>query len=117
MPKEEHHYYVYILANRSRTLYTGVTNQLVRRIEAHRDGSGSAFTNRYSIHRLVYFEHFTDIRMAIRREKQIKGWLRVKKATLIEQKNPTWEDLYPTLFVRLPVPQYQEPGVKKSSEG
>jgi len=67
---------------------------------------------------LVYFEHFTDIRMAIRREKQVKGWLAAgKKVALIEQKNPTWEDLYPGLFVRLPVPQYQESAVEKSSEG
>jgi len=117
VPKEEHHYYVYILANQSRTLYTGVTNQLVRRVEAHRDGSGSAFTSRYNIHRLVCFEHFTDIRMAIRREKQIKGWLRARKIALIEQKNPSWEDLYPSLFIRCPVPQYQEPATEKSSEG
>jgi len=116
VPKEGHHYYVYILANSSRTLYIGVTNQLPRRVEAHRDGSGSAFTSRYNIHRLVYFEHFIDIRMAIRREKQIKGWLRAKKVALIEQKNPTWEDRYPGLFVRPPVPKYQEPAVEKSSE-
>jgi len=100
VPKDEHHYYVYILASRSRTLYIGLRinwSATLKRIVM----APSAFTSRYNIHRLVYFEHFTDIRMAIRREKQIKGWLRAKKVALIEQKNPTWEDRYPGLFVRL----------------
>jgi putative endonuclease len=86
-------YYVYIMTNRSRTLYTGVTNDLQRRVYQHKHGMGSRFTSKYNIHRLAYFEVFADIRDAIAREKQIKGWLRAKKVALIESMNPTWEDL------------------------
>ena len=86
-------YYVYIVASRSRTLYTGVTNDLVRRIGQHREGSISGFTKTYHIHRLVHVEPFGNVRGAIAREKQIKGWLRTKKIALIEATNPTWEDL------------------------
>ncbi len=91
---EEHHYYVYILSSRSRTLYVGVTNKLLRRVEEHRDGVFDGFTSKYRIHRLVYFEPFKYIGNAIAREKAIKGWLRIKKVALIEAENPTWEDLY-----------------------
>jgi putative endonuclease len=86
-------YYVYIMASRSRTLYTGVTNNLERRVLEHRSRSAPGFTCRYRIERLVYCEVFSDIRMAIRREKQIKGWLRQKKLALINSMNPTWIDL------------------------
>ena len=90
-------YYVYILASRSRTLYTGVTNSLARRIIEHRQGGVPGFTSRYRIFRLVHFEVFGDIRAAIKREKEIKGWLRKKKIELIERDNPTWEDLASSL--------------------
>ncbi|MBI4480703.1 MAG: GIY-YIG nuclease family protein [Acidobacteria bacterium] len=86
-------YHVYILASRSRTLYTGVTNNLARRVSEHRQGLIPGFTRQYRIHRLVYFEPYQDVRAAIRREKQIKGWLRAKKIALIEEHNPTWDDL------------------------
>jgi putative endonuclease len=86
-------YYVYTMASRSRTLYTGVTNDLERRVWEHRSKSVPGFTGRYRIERLVYCEVFTDVRMAIRREKQIKGWLRQKKLALISSMNPTWIDL------------------------
>ncbi len=86
-------YYVYILASRSRTLYTGVTNDLERRIMQHRQGLASTFTAQYKISRLVHFEVLTDIHVAIDREKQIKAWRREKKIRLIENKNPTWTDL------------------------
>ena len=86
-------YYVYIMTNRSRTLYTGVTNDLARRVYAHKHKLFPGFTNKYNINRLVYYEEFPDIREAITREKQIKGWLRSKKITLIESMNPTWDDL------------------------
>ncbi len=99
---EERLYYVYILASRSRILYTGITNHLVRRIQEHRDGLGPGFTSRYRIHRLVYFEMFHDVRAAIAREKQIKGWGRPKKVVLIEQRNPTWEDLADRFFTSFP---------------
>ena len=71
----------------------GVTNDLVRRVSAHKRKQTPAFTSRYNISRLVYFEETNDAREAIAREKQIKGWLRKKKIALIESVNPTWEDL------------------------
>ena len=86
-------YYVYILASRSRNLYTGVTNDLLRRMVEHRDGLVPGFTSQYRIFRLVHFEIFGDIRLAIAREKEIKGWRREKKLWLIERDNPTWEVL------------------------
>lgn len=86
-------YFVYILASRSRNLYTGVTNNLQRRISEHREGLIPGFTSKYNIFRLVHFEMFADIRYAIAREKEIKAWRREKKIWLIERHNPTWEDL------------------------
>ena len=86
-------YYVYILANRAKTLYTGVTNDLVRRVVEHKSGSVPGFTRKYRIDRLVYFEETGRIEDAIAREKQIKGWLRSRKIALIEEFNPEWEDL------------------------
>ncbi|HEV2498349.1 MAG TPA: GIY-YIG nuclease family protein [Terriglobia bacterium] len=86
-------YFVYIMSSKSRTLYTGVTNNLMRRVYQHKHGILPGFTSSYRITRLVYIEETGDIRAAICREKQIKGWLRAKKIALIESCNPTWEDL------------------------
>ena len=86
-------YYVYILASRSRNLYTGVTSSLMRRIQEHREGRVPGFTTRYRIHRLVYVESFRDVHEAIGREKEIKSWRREKRVKLIERQNPTWRDL------------------------
>jgi putative endonuclease len=86
-------YYVYILANRSRTLYVGVTNDVVRRVAQHRAGIGSRFARRYAIRRLVVVECTPRIRDAITREKQIKSWTRAKRLALIEEHNPDWIDL------------------------
>jgi len=86
-------YYVYIMANRSRTLYTGVTNDLERRVYEHKQGIGSRFTSKYRIKHLVYCESCANAQDAITREKQIKGWLRAKKIALIESANPQWKDL------------------------
>jgi putative endonuclease len=86
-------YYVYIMASRSRVLYIGVTNDLARRVNEHRQGATPGFTSRYRVTRLVYFEEFADIRAAIAREKVIKGWRRSRKISLVEKRNPTWEDL------------------------
>ena len=86
-------YYVYILASRSRNLYTGVTNSLRRRIIEHREGRVPGFTTRYRILRLVHYEVFRDIRLAIAREKEIKGWGHKKKLRLIQRTNRTWQDL------------------------
>jgi putative endonuclease len=86
-------YYVYIMTNKSRTLYTGVTNDLMRRVYEHKNKLLEGFTSKYSIQYLVYYEATSSIDSAIRREKQIKGWLRAKKIALIESTNPEWEDL------------------------
>ena len=86
-------YYVYIMTNASHTLYTGVTNDLQRRVHEHKSGIGSVFTEKYRITRLVYYEAYNDIRNAIAREKQIKGWRRSKKVVLIESQNPEWRDI------------------------
>ena len=87
------HYYVYILANRSKMLYTGVTNNLQRRLSEHKQHLGTGFTSKYHVTRLVYFEETSDVRAAIEREKCIKGWLGAKKVALIESCNPDWRDL------------------------
>ncbi len=93
-------YYVYILASRRNgTLYVGVTNDLVRRVHEHREGLGSAFTRKYRVALLVYFESTTDITAAIEREKELKRWNRKWKLALIERDNPTWRDLYPEIAV------------------
>lgn len=86
-------YFVYIMTNRSRTLYTGVTNDLERRVEEHRIKLVPGFTSKYNITQLVYWEEYKDVRAAIAREKEIKGWLRSKKIALIESLNPHWDDL------------------------
>ena len=86
-------YSVYILTNRSKTLYVGVTNDLSRRVWEHKQGKGSEFCRRYKIDRLVYYESFDEVIRAINREKQIKGLLRIKKIQLIVGMNPTWRDL------------------------
>jgi len=84
--------YTYIMASRSRVLYTGVTNDLDRRVTEHKQGV-TGFTSKYRVTRLVYYETFGDIRHAIAREKEIKGWNRLRKVRLIESRNPTWRDL------------------------
>lgn len=86
-------YYVYIMANRSRRLYTGISNDLVRRVYQHKHHLVAGFTKRYNIDRLVYYESTESVESAILREKQIKGWLRSKKIALIESMNPEWKDL------------------------
>ena len=86
-------YHVYIMTNKTRTLYTGVTSALRFRVNQHKEKVFPGFTSKYKIFKLVYFEEFADIRDAITREKQIKGMLRSKKITLIESMNPEWKDL------------------------
>ena len=89
----EHRYFVYILASKSRRIYTGVTGDLFRRVMQHKRGEIAGFTHRYKINRLVYYQEFQYVNNAIRREKVVKGWLRAKKIALIERENPTWDDL------------------------
>ncbi len=86
-------YYVYILTNRSKTLYTGVTNDLIRRVYEHKQKLIPGFTQKYNIDKLAYYDETVDVTAAIAREKQIKGWLRAKKIALIESMNPEWHDL------------------------
>ena len=86
-------YYVYILTSSTGTLYTGVTNDLFRRVYEHKQKLVEGFTKKYNIDRLVYYEETHDVNSALLREKQIKGWLRKKKIALIQSLNPKWEDL------------------------
>ena len=86
-------YYVYIMTNKSGTLYTGMTNDIRRRVSEHKQGMVEGFTKKYNISRLVYYEPFSSVRDAIAAEKRIKGWLRSKKIALIESANPDWRDL------------------------
>ena len=88
-------YYVYIMTNaHNAVLYTGVTNDLARRVYEHKNGLGSAFVRKYNVHKLVYYEQGNDIYFTIAREKQIKGGSRKKKIDLINNMNPEWKDLY-----------------------
>jgi putative endonuclease len=93
MPQGEYHFYVYILASRSRSLYVGFTNDIRFRIKQHREKRLGSHTAKYNIGRLVYYEHFTYVLNAIAREKELKDWNRPRKIALIEQDNRTWEDL------------------------
>jgi putative endonuclease len=86
-------YYVYILSNEAKTLYIGVTNNLERRMYEHKNKLITGFTKKYNLTKLVYYETTDDIWNAIYREKQLKGWLRIKKILLIEENNPGWDDL------------------------
>ena len=93
-------YYVYILTNNHRSvLYTGVTNDLIRRVYEHKNHlDKNSFTARYNVENLVYYESTSDVESAIAREKQIKGWNRKRKEKLVEKKNPNWIDIYSSLL-------------------
>ena len=86
-------YFVYIMTNRSKTLYTGVTNNLERRVYEHKNKLVAGFTSKYNITKLVYYEETSNVHAALAREKQIKGWRRAKKSALIEAENPEWKDI------------------------
>ena len=86
-------YYVYVMTNGVRTLYIGVTNDLMRRVFEHRQKLVEGFTKKYNITMLVYYETTSDVHAAIAREKQLKSWRRSKKIALIESSNPQWKDL------------------------
>src|SRR5688500_13036708 len=92
-------YYVYIMTNRSRALYTGVTNNLKRRVYEHKNKLIEGFTSKYNIQYLVYYESTSSIHAALAREKQIKGWRRARKIALIDSMNPEWKDLSEEWFV------------------
>ena len=86
-------YYVYIMASKTRVIYTGMTNDLERRVYVHKHGLLPGFSRKYRCKRLVFFEDSPDVNAAIQREKQIKDWNRGKKVALIESLNPQWDDL------------------------
>ena len=94
-------YYVYILSNTTNsTIYTGVTNDLIKRVYEHKNKlDPHSFTARYHIHKLVYYEETSDVRAAIEREKQIKSWSRTRKNQLVDAMNPRWEDLYGNILL------------------
>ena len=92
-------YYVYILTNwNNEVMYIGVTNDLARRIYEHKNKLVKGFTSRYNVNKLVYYEYTSDVKAAIEREKQLKGWIRKRKNELVEQLNPQWNDLSEELF-------------------
>ena len=93
-------YYVYILTNKNKNvLYTGITNDLIRRVYEHKQHfDKNSFTSKYNVTNLAYFEKTTDVKAAIEREKQIKSWSRMNKFFLIKEKNPAFEDLYGSLL-------------------
>ena len=93
MGRREYRFYTYILGSLSGTLYIGMTNNLIRRTWQHKQHEIAGFTARHGVDRLLYFESFDDVRTAINREKQLKGWTRQKKIALIEARNPSWIDL------------------------
>jgi len=90
---QKNQYYVYIMTNKSGTLYVGLTNNLKKRVFEHKSKLVEGFTEKYNINKLLYFETFSDIYSAIAREKTIKGWLRSKKVELVRTTNPDWADL------------------------
>ena len=90
---KENQYYVYIMTNKSETLYVGMTNNIKKRVYEHKNKIIDGFTKKYNIRRLLYFETFGDSNSAIAREKTIKGWLRKKKIELLSKTNPHWKDL------------------------
>jgi putative endonuclease len=106
------------MASASRVLYVGVTGDLLRRIREHKEKKVPGFTVRYRVTELVYLEAFGDIRLAIAREKQVKGWLRARKIALIESFNPRWRDLSAELQNPHPRPRAQRDssGQKRPSE-
>lgn len=110
-------FYVYILFNYSRTLYVGVTNDLIRRVEEHRSGKVPGFTAKYRIKQLAHYEIYPDAISAIEREKQIKGWTREKKILLIETGNPHWEDLSNHLKERWEAPAANDVRKPRGVEG
>jgi putative endonuclease len=99
MMTEEKQFYIYIMTNKyNNVLYTGVTNDLERRITEHRIGKGGSFTKKYKLYKLVYYESIDDIEVAVQREKEKKGGSRKKKIELVNSINPEWEDLFKNIL-------------------
>jgi putative endonuclease len=96
----QHRYSVYILGSLTGTLYVGVTSNLVFRVRQHKDHTFRGFTANYDVDRLLYYETYGEVRRAIAREKQLKGWKREKKIALIAKSNPQWKDLSCAWYVK-----------------
>ena len=102
-------YYVYLMSNDSKMLYVGVTHNLQYRVAQHKKKLVEGYTKRYNLFKLVYYETFSDVRKAIAREKELKGWLRAKKVALITNLNPAWNDLAATWFSKARPPRPLSP--------
>ncbi|MBV8052425.1 MAG: GIY-YIG nuclease family protein [Acidobacteriaceae bacterium] len=115
--KAERRYYVYTMASRSLTPYTGITDEVCRRAPQHKAGTFDGFTNQYKIDRLVYYEVFRYVNNAIAREKQMKAWTRAKRLALIKSINPTWQDLSEAWGekIELQIPRFARNDNKNSS--
>jgi putative endonuclease len=113
--REEKRYYVYIMASRSLTLYTGVTGDIYHRTLQHKAGEVEGFTKKYHINRLVYYKTFKYVNNALTREKQIKAWTRAKRLALIKTMNPAWQDGLGEL-TKLQIPRFARDDNPKSSE-
>ena len=98
MYNREYNFFVYIMASSSGTLYIGMTNDLIRRAQEHKEGKIKGFSQKYGCKKLIYYEHTDDVYAALEREKQLKKWRREKKQNLIKTMNPHWRDLYHDLF-------------------
>ena len=98
MRSSDRHYYMYMMSNRSKSIYTGMTNGLRKRVFQHKVGINEGFTKKYKLDRLVYWESYGQVVQALAREKEVKGWLRIKKIQLIVSVNPTWADLSRGMF-------------------
>ncbi len=107
-------FYVYIMASKNRVLYIGVTNGLAKRVWQHKFGDVEGFTKKYKVTRLVHWESFDDVRNAIAREKELKGWTRAKKVALIEEFNPRWKDLAEDWFRKRSDAQIRKELAKRS---
>lgn len=108
MPRE-HRYFVYLLTNwNNKVMYVGMTNDLLRRVQEHRTHVVKGFTEKYNVHKLVYFEETSDVYAAIAREKEIKKWRREKKNALVIQANPEWRDLGNDIGLSSLVPTEEE---------
>jgi putative endonuclease len=93
MTRSRRQYWLYIMANEGRTIYVGSTSNLAARVRQHKDGHGGAFTAKYRLTKLVYFEETDDAAAVVARERQLKGWLRARKVALVEAADPEWVDL------------------------
>ncbi len=110
-------YFVYLLSSLSGTLYVGVTDNLWKRVQEHKDGMFDGFTRKYRVNRLMYFEIFSNSTIAADRERQIKKWRREKKIALFASSNPQWKDLTPELphIVGFPRPQKRGLGIAEEA--